>query len=88
MAATFSINIEFQAIILYIDCIKIDISFNDQTINDTSIEEEIICWGFCSKKEQITTEPSCENKVGCIMHAKQSKCWTRTWVNPCNISMF
>ena len=43
MAATFSINIEFQAIILYIDCIKIDISFNDQTINDTSLEEEIIC---------------------------------------------
>ena len=61
MAATFSINIEFQAIILYIDCIKIDISFNDQTINDASLEEEIIFWEFCSEKEQITTEPSSEN---------------------------
>ena len=61
MAATFSINIEFQVIILYIDCIKIDISFNDQTINYTSLEEEIICWEVCSEKEQITTKPSSEN---------------------------
>ena len=61
MAATFSIDIEFQAIIFHLDCITIDISFNDQTINDTSLEEEIIIWEFCSDKEQITTEPSSEN---------------------------